>query len=388
MGYQITQQRQPTCIDGEVSFWVDKEFTVLKTVNIRDAHIEVDSWKTNQTDEGITVDRNRAGTPLVEIVTQPDFSTSDEVVAFLKELQKIARLHNISDAELESGQLRCDVNISLRPKGHEWLGTRVEMKNMSSWSAIAEAIHHEQIRQEQILEVWGVIDQETRGRDDANRISYIMRTKEDAMDYRFMPEPDLPTLHLEAHYVDQLRAQLRELPVQTVDRYKRDYAFNKEYINGLLVNPAMQEYFEWLVNEGFDAKMVATWLVGPIARWSNDQQKEVVDLPFPRDYMSSFLQLLSDGKLTSQTGKSVITDMLQSWNAPEEVMETLGIRAIWPEQITARLDQIFTDKPDLLSDLQAGNMKPLGFVTGQVMKMSWGSADPQMVKEEIEKRVG
>jgi aspartyl-tRNA(Asn)/glutamyl-tRNA(Gln) amidotransferase subunit B len=312
MGYQITQQRQPTCVDGQVSFRVDKEFTVLKTVHIRDAHIETDTGKTNQFDGGVALDWNRAGTPLVEIVTQPDFSTSEEVVAFLKELQKIARLHDISDAELESGQLRCDVNISLRPAGHERLGTRVEMKNMSSWSAIAEAIHHEQIRQEQILDVGGVIDQETRGWDDANKISYVMRTKEDAMDYRFMPEPDLPAIHLDAHWIDICRAQLRELPVQTIDRYKRDYGFNKEYINGLLVSTQMQTYFESFVAQGCDAKTVATWLVGPIARRCNEEQKEVDALPFPREHLSSFFDCLATGKLTAQTGKSVIQEMIQT----------------------------------------------------------------------------
>lgn len=387
MGYQITQQRQPTCVDGQVSFWVDKEFTVLKTVKIRDAHIETDTGKTNQTDEGILVDRNRAWTPLVEIVTQPDFSTSDEVVAFLKELQKVARLHNISNAELESWQLRCDVNISLRPVGHEWLGTRVEMKNMSSWSAIAEAIHHEQIRQEQILDAWGVIDQETRGRDDVTKLSYVMRTKEDAMDYRFMPEPDLPTIHLDPHRVDQIRTQLRELPVQTIDRYKRDYGFNKEYINGLLVNTAMQNYFESFVEEWYEAKMVATRLVGPVAWRCNEQQKEVDGLPFSRNHLAGFFQLVTDGKLTSQTGKSVLTEMLQSWRAPDAAMEKLGIRAIWPEQIAIWLDELFAEKPELLTDLQAGNMKPLGFVTGQIMKRSGGSADPQMIQEGISVRL-
>lgn len=387
MGYQITQQWQPTCVDGEVHFRVDKEFTILKTVNIRDAHIETDTWKTNQVDGWVAIDRNRAGTPLVEIVTQPDFSSSDEVIAFLKELQKIARLHDISDAELESGQLRCDVNISLKTKGHEHLGTRVEMKNMSSRSAIAEAIHHEQIRQEQILDVDGVIDQETRGRDDTNKLSYVMRTKEDAMDYRFMPEPDLPAVHLEKDWIDTCRAQLHELPVQTIDRYKRDYQFNKEYINGLLVSTQMQAYFEWLIADGYEAKMVATWLVGPIARWCNEQQKDVDALPFSRDQMRSFLDLLTTWKLTNQTWKSVITEMLQSGIAPAEAMEKLGIREIWPEQISSRLDQIFSEKPELLADLQAGNMKPIGFVTGQVMKLSGGSADPQVVKEQIEAKI-
>lgn len=387
LGYQITQQWKPTCIDGTVDFWVDKEFSVLKSVRIRDAHIETDTGKTNQLDWGVALDRNRAGTPLVEIVTHPDFRSSDEVVAFLKELQKIARLHDVSDAELESGQLRCDVNISLRPAGHDRFGTRVEMKNMNSFSAIASAIHHEQIRQEQILQMWWLIDQETRGRDDLNQISYVMRSKEDAMDYRFMPEPDLPAIHLDPHHIDQLRAQCKERPVQTIERYKRDFWFNKEYINGVLVSLPMQAYFESFLRDGYDPKMVATRLVGPIARRCNEQEKDVDALPFSREALAAFFDLLAVGKLTAQTGKSVITEMIQTWISPTDAMEKLGIRAISPEQIDEWLNQIFWEKPELLADLKAGNMKPLGFVTGSVMKLSGWSADPQMVKEAIEREI-
>jgi aspartyl-tRNA(Asn)/glutamyl-tRNA(Gln) amidotransferase subunit B len=388
LGYQITQQWKPTCVDGTVDFWVDKEFTEMKSVRIRDAHIETDTGKTNQVDGGVALDRNRAGTPLVEIVTHPDFRSSDEVVAFLKELQKIARLHDISDAELESWQMRCDVNISLRPAGHDWFGTRVEMKNMSSWSAIADAIHHEQIRQEQILEMGGIIDQETRGWDDANKVSYVMRSKENATDYRFMPEPDLPVVRLELHHVDQIRLQCKELPVRTIERFKRDYGFHKEFINGVMVSVMMQTYFESFIADGYDPKMVATRLVWPIARRCNENEKDVDALPFSRDVLALFFDCLNNGKLTAQTGKSVIQEMIQTWVWPLEAMEKLGIRAISPEQIDGWLDQIFSEKPELLADLKAGNMKPLWFITGSVMKMSGWSADPQMVKERIDVSVG
>lgn len=267
LGYQITQQWRPTCVDGEVSFYADKEFMQLKTVRIRDAHIEIDSGKTiqaclpGQDGDAVAIDFNRSGTPLVEIVTQPDFSTAEEVVAFLKELQRIARLHDLSDAEMEKGQLRCDVNISLRPEGANRLGTRVEMKNMNSFSAIQEAIQHEVLRQTDVLDMDGVVDQETRGRNDPAHMSYVMRSKEDAMDYRFMPEPDLPPLVLDGHQVDELRTQLQELPVTTVTRYRQEYGFNKEYINGLLSDIAMQEYFESCITDGYDPKLVAGRLV-------------------------------------------------------------------------------------------------------------------------------
>lgn len=387
MGYQITQQWKPTCIDGEVSFYADKEFTQLKTVRIRDAHIEIDSGKTIQEDDTVSLDYNRSGTPLIEIVTQPDFTSGEEVVAFLKELQGIARLHMLSDANMEQGQMRCDVNISLRPEWTNRLGTRVEMKNMNSFSAIQEAIQHEVLRQTDVLDMDGVVDQETRGRNDSAHMSYVMRSKEEAMDYRFMPEPDLPPVVLDLHRVDELRTQLQEFPVTTIMRYKQEYGFNKEYINGVLTDVAMQKYFESFVTSWYDPKLVAGWLVGPVARWCNEQQKIVEELTFGESGFKDFLDLQVTGKLSQQQAKAVMQEMLQTGDTPTAAMDRLGIVEVDSSQIDARVTEVFAEKPELLTDLQSGNMKSIWFVIGQVMQKSGGNADPKSVQESIRKQV-
>jgi aspartyl-tRNA(Asn)/glutamyl-tRNA(Gln) amidotransferase subunit B len=199
----------------------------------------------------------------------------------------------------------------------------------------------------------GVIDQETRGWNDPAKLSYVMRSKEDAMDYRYMTEPDLPAVHLDPHRIDTLRAQLQEFPVQSIERYKNDYGFNKEYINGIMIDTAMQSYFESCVTDGFDPKLIATWLVGPIARWCNENEQSVDALPMKRSLFLEFLSLLHNGTLTNQTAKAVIADMIQNSSSATEAMETLGIRSITPEQISVWVEQIFLQNPALLADLKA-----------------------------------
>ncbi len=249
MGFQITQLTKPTCIDGQVDFYVDESFSEIASIGIRDAHIEIDTGKSTHVGDKVLLDYNRSGTPLVEIVTHPDFRSADQVIAFLKELQRIARYQGVSDAEMESGQMRCDVNISIRPVGEEALRPRGELKNMNSFSAVRRAIDHEFHRQKNIYDQGGSIDQETRGRDDAKGESYVMRSKENAMDYRYMPDPDLPPLVLEAHWIDEMRAKTVHTPFSRMRKYKEEYGFNKEYINGLISDVAVNSYFEKCVSE-------------------------------------------------------------------------------------------------------------------------------------------
>lgn len=249
LGYQITQQHTPTNVDGEISFFVDKEFSQMCNVRIRDAHIETDTGKTTQEDGKVYLDYNRAGTPLVEIVTHPDFRSADDVVAFLQELQRLARYNTISDAEMEKGQMRVDVNISLREEGETTFRTRVEMKNMSSFSAVRRAIDHEVTRQTAVYANGKVVAQETRGWDDVSSTSYVMRSKEDAMDYRYMPDADLPPLDLDMSWVDGIRHLVVESPYNRIKRYKEQFAFNKEYINGLISDLAVNNYFEQCVKD-------------------------------------------------------------------------------------------------------------------------------------------
>lgn len=381
--YQITQLAKPTNIDGEVSFYVDKEFTDVCTVRIRDAHIETDTWKSTHEWTHSLLDFNRAGTPLVEIVTQPDFRSAEQVVWFLKELQRIARYNWISDADMEKGQMRVDVNISIREVWSKVYGTRNELKNMNWFSAIQKAIWKEVERQTDILSSWWEIEQATRGRDDEKGDSYVMRSKEDAMDYRYFPEPDIPLVRISDSEVDELRWHVVRSPYSRIRRYKDDYGFNKEYINGLINDVEVNEYFETTISEWYDPKMVATWIVWPLARWLNEQGQHIQKLPFSRWYFVAFLGLLRDGKISSSQAKTVMKEMLTSWNDPLVIVDDLWFKPVTEDEIRAWIEEIYAEKPDLKEQIVSWDMKPLWFITGQIMKKSGGSADPKVVKEMI-----
>lgn len=387
MWFQITQQSAPTCIDGEVEFYVDDAFTQIGRIRIANAHIEIDTWKSTHASWAVYLDFNRSGTPLVEIVTHPDFRSADEVISFLKELQRIARYQQVSNAEMESGQMRCDVNISLRPQGQQAFNTRVELKNMNSFSAVRRAIDYEYARQQEIYENNWTVDQETRGWDDVTGTSYVMRSKENAMDYRYMPDPDLPPLVLEEHWIDTIRAQVVHTPFSRMRRYKEEFGFNKEYINGLISDLAVNTYFEQLLTEGMDPKLAATWIVWPIASRLTSQETTIDRLPFSYEYFKTFLQLQQAGTLITQHAKTVLQEMLQTGKDPQTIIEEKGLKPIDPAQLEARVDELFASKPELLTDLRAGNMKLMGFVTGQVMKMSWGAADPSMLQTLIQQKI-
>lgn len=383
MWYQITQQYTPTCVDGEVTWFVDNEFTEEKSVRIRDAHIETDTGKSVREWNIVSLDYNRAGTPLVEIVTHPDFRSGDEVVSFLKELQRRARFQWVSDAEMESGQMRVDVNISLRKHWDTSFNPRVELKNMNSFSAVQRAIESEYARQAALYDNNGQPDQETRWRDDQSKTSYVMRSKEDAMDYRYMPEPDLPVLDLDLSWVDTMRAQRVQTPHERMVRYKETYGFNKEFINGLIGDVEVNQWFENAVNEWHDPKETAKWLVWPILREMNETQFVLSDLKITYEHFEQFLSLIQDGKLISSHAKIVMWEMIKYGTAPQSVIDEKWLKPVGEGDIKAWIEEVFAEKPELKEDIAAWNMKPLGFIIWQVVKKSQGSADPKMVKELI-----
>ena len=384
MGYQITQLTHPTNIDGEVSFFIDKEFSESRTVGIRDAHIETDTWKSTHSDGGVLLDYNRAGTPLVEIVTNPDFSTADEVVWFLKHLQRIARFNDVGDADMEKGQLRVDVNISLREAGSEALWMRTETKNMSSFSAIARAIAYEVERQTEILQSWWTIDQETRWWDDPSGTSFVMRSKEDAMDYRYYPEPDMPLIEMTGDHVASIRAYVVEWPFSRITKYKNNYKFNKEYINALINDADLNTAFENAVSAWHVPDEVAKRLVWPIQRWLNEKEVWFDALIFSQDQFLDFLGLIQEGKLANAQAKIVIWAMLETGKDPAQIIEEKWLKPVGEDEVKQWLQEIFDEKPDLLEDLKSGNMKPMWFVVGQVRKKRWGAADPGMVNSLIQ----
>jgi len=384
MGYQITQMAHPTNVDGQVQFFVDKEFSETRMVRIVDAHIETDTGKSIHSGGDVILDYNRAGTPLVEIVTHPDFSTADEVVAFLKHLQRIARFNNVGDGDMDKGQMRVDVNISLKEAGSETLWTRTETKNMNSFSAIIRAIETEVARQTKVLKAWGTIDQETRWWDDASGTSTVMRSKEDAMDYRYFPEPDMPLLELDENDVAEIRQKVVQWPFARMSRYKDEYTFNKEYINALINDVQVNGCFESCVEAGHAPGEVAKRLTWPVQRRLNDQQVWFDQIAFTQEQFLLFLDLLKQGDLANAQAKIVIWEMLSSGKDPAVIIEEKWLTPVSEDDIKKRLQEIFEEKPDLLQDLKWWNMKPMWFVVWQVMKKSGWAADPGMVNGFIQ----
>ncbi len=385
MGYQITQLVKPTNIDGEVHFFVDKEFSESRNVRIRDAHIETDTWKSTHTDWSVLLDFNRAGTPLVEIVTHPDFTSWDEVIFFLKHLQRIARFNDIGDADMDKGQLRVDVNISLRQQWTEILWVRTETKNMNSFSAIQKAIEYEVDRQSKILQEWWTIDQETRWWDDISWTSFVMRSKEDAMDYRYFLEPDMPLVEATNEHISEVKQQLIEGPFVRISRYKNEYNFNKEYINALINDVHVNNSFEDAVSHGYSPSEVAKWIVWPIQRWLNESLRWFENTKFTQVQFLDFLWLIKDGSLANAQAKIVMWEMIETWKDANLIIEEKWLTWVGEDEVHTWLEEIFNAKPDILEDLKEWNMKPMWFVIGQVMQKSGWSADPAMVNSLIQK---
>jgi aspartyl-tRNA(Asn)/glutamyl-tRNA(Gln) amidotransferase subunit B len=382
MGYQITQFHDPTMINGRYSFYADKEFTDLKSVRIRDAHMEIDTAKTTRIWEDILIDRNRSGTPLIEIVTEPDFRSADEVVGFLKALQTSLQRNGISQAQMEAGQMRADVNISIRPVGSDTLGNRVEMKNMNSFGAVQRAIALEYERQVMVLQSWWTIDQETRGRDDASSTSYVMRSKEDAMDYRYMPEPDLPVLVLS----DALLQRVGDVTLihveQEITKLRDTYQFSKEYINTLINDQSMLQTLHRVTADGHDPKVAMQRLAGPVAKRMNEQLCTYDDIGLSYEHLLAFLQLIQENKLPPTAYKQLFAVLLDSGKHPATLVSALGLEGMSDDELLVIVQDICAKYPAELAD-----PRKHGFLIGQIVKASSGKADARKVWAMIQKMV-
>jgi len=386
MGYQITQLFHPTNVEWSVSFFVN-DYQEEKTVKIKQAHIEADAWKTIHEWWKAYLDYNRAATPLVEIVTYPDFRSEDEVVEFLKELQRIVRFNNVWDADLEKWQMRCDVNISIRPVGSEEFWTRVELKNMNSFSAIRRAIQHEYKRQVKLVESWKEVDQETRGWNDSKGSSYTMRSKEDALDYRYFPEPDLPPLHLTKEFIEAQRKDLVESSFSRAKRYKEKYNFHKEFITPLISDLEISNYFEKLVEDGIKPKNAAKWIVTILLRYLNDDNVSLKDVKFTYDQFLTLLKKEQDWEILHPQAKDVFKTMYATWRNPEEIIEEKWYKAQDDWELEELVKSVLEENPQAVEDIKQWKMKAIWFLVGQIMKKSAWKANPAKAKDMIIKIV-
>lgn len=385
MGYQITQFFNPTLTKGQITFF-DEAFDTKQTIRIRQIQMETDTAKSIHTDASSLLDYNRAGTPLIEIVTEPDFTSAEQAGAFLKELQRIARYNGISDANMELGQLRVDVNISVKQDGK--LGIRNEIKNMNSISAIMTAIDQEYARQLNIIKNWGTIEQATRRRDSTSNTSVVMRSKEDALDYRYFPEPDLPELHISAQDLQNIQAKDIFLPYEFIKKSRSEYGFSKEYINTLIHDQDILEYFQDCVVEDCDPTEVVKWIAWPISAHLNENFSPISDLKFSRADFVEFLGLVERWDLISNHYKMIMDEMIQTWEDPNTIIDRLGLESWGDEdELLTIVQQIIADHPNVVEQYLWGKDTAIWFFVGQVMKATQWKADPNEVREMLMKEI-
>ena len=386
MGYQITQFYTPINVKGQVSFFLEGFEKELK-VWITEAHLECDTAKSFHQGGQMLLDFNRAGTPLIEIVTWPDFDSAEAAVEFAKEIQRIAKRNDISDADMEKGQMRVDVNVSIRPSVDDPFGTRVELKNINSFSAIKRAIDAEVARQIQLKKAGETLTQETRRRDDLKGVSFAMRSKEDALDYRYFPEPDLPDLVLDQELLDQAEQAQLLIPSEKIRKMKSEYWFHKEFINALIGDLKVLNFFEEMVALGYDPKMIAKWIAGPISAYMIANFVAIDDLKVNKEQLISFFSLVKKGALIDNQLKLVMEEMLQNGWDPEEIVKEKGFDApaFDEDELKTIIQSVLDANESVVDQYRSGKTSVIGFLVGQTMKQTQGKANPKDLQSLIAK---
>ena len=381
--YQISQFDLPLCEHGKVDVIVDgKE----KTIGITRIHIEDDAGKLvkdNYTG-GTLVDLNRAGVPLIEIVSEPDMRSAEDAVAYVEKLKGILEYIGVSDCKMQEGSLRADVNLSLRPVGAKEFGTRTETKNLNSFRSIARSIEFEIKRQTEVLEAGGKIIQETRRWDDEKGEGFAMRNKEEAHDYRYFPEPDLMPIRLSEEYIENIKNNLPELPESRKARYMNEMGL-PEYDAGILTSSKkMSDFFEEATKVCGNAKAVSNWMMVDVIRIAREEGLEYDELPFTPKQLAGLIQLIDKGTISSKIAKDVFEEMVQTSKDPDKIVEEKGLVQISDESaIKEVVDRIVAANPQSIADYKAGKDRALGFLVGQCMKEMKGKGNPQILNKLI-----
>jgi aspartyl-tRNA(Asn)/glutamyl-tRNA(Gln) amidotransferase subunit B len=388
-GYQISQYELPIVAKGQVTIDVDG---VEKVVGITRAHLEEDAGKSLHEDfHGMTgIDLNRAGTPLLEIVSEPDMRSPKEAVAYLKKLHELVRYLEICDGNMQEGSFRCDANVSVRPKGETKFGTRAELKNINSFRFVEKAIEFEVERQIDLLEGGGKVVQETRLYDSDKDVTRSMRSKEEAMDYRYFPDPDLPPLVLDQAFIDAVKTTLPELPNAKRARFMKDYGLNAYDAGVLTSSRELADYYEQVVRESkADPKIAANWVTGELAAFLNRDNKDISASPVTVAMMSGLLKRLADNTISGKIAKEVFEAMWSGEGDADAVIEKKGLKQITDTgAIENAIDEIIAKNPKQLEQYRAGKEALFGFFVGQVMKATQGKANPAQVNELLKKKLG
>ena len=384
-GYQISQYAYPLSEHGYVLLEINGE---KKKIGITRIHMEEDAGKLMHDENNPVsyVDLNRTGVPLIEIVSEPDMRSPAEATDYLKRLHEILVYLEICDGNMEEGSFRCDANVSIRPKGQKEFGTRAELKNMNSFRNVQRALEYEVKRQQYLVENGQKILQETRLWDDAQGVTISMRSKEEAHDYRYFPDPDLVPILIDDAWVEQIRRELPELPLTKRERFLKEYQIPSYDAGVLTADKALAQYYEDVVKLCDKPKQASNWVMGDVLRFLNEEKRDIRQCPIPAKALADMIKLIEEGAISGKMAKDIIEDMYKTGLPPQKIIEEKGLVQITDEGELARtITAIMEANPQQLADYQSGKEKLFGFFVGQVMKATQGKANPQMVNDLLKK---
>ncbi len=379
--YQISQLYLPICRNGKVEINTESG---KKFIGIHEIHMEEDAGKLihDEWEDCSLVDYNRSGVPLIEIVSEPDMRSAEEVIAYLEKLRLIIQYLGASDCKLNEGSMRADVNLSVREAGTETFGTRTEMKNLNSFKAIARAIESERERQIELIEEGKTVVQETRRWDDNKEYSYAMRSKEDAKDYRYFPEPDLVPIRISSQWIEQVRSRQPEFRDEKMERYVRDYHIPEYDADIITSSKKMADLFEESVSLGGNAKKVSNYLMGETMRLLKEHEMEPEDMGFSPENLTKLIGLLDAGTINGSVAKEVFEKIFLEDIDPERYVEEHGLKMNNDEEgLRAVIGEVIAANPQSVADFRNGKEKAMGFLVGQTMKATGGKADPGMINK-------
>ena len=386
--YQISQFDQPIGENG----WIDIEVNgETKRIGITRAHLEEDAGKLTHKNGYSLVDLNRQGTPLIEIVSEPDIRTPEEAYAYLEKLRSIIQYIEVSDVKMEEGSMRCDANISIRPYGQDEFGTKTELKNLNSFTFVKKGLEYEEKRQEQVILSGGKIDQETRRFDETTGTTKLMRVKEGSDDYRYFPEPDIVPMIISDEWMEEVRKTIPELPDARQRRYQEELGLPAYDAHVLTLTKEMSDMFEETVALGADPKLASNYLMVDVNAYLNKVQKELKETALTAEGLAGMIKLITDGTISSKIAKKVFAELIENGGDAAKIVKEKGLVQVSDSgQLLAWVNEALDNNPKSIEDYKNGRDRAIGFLVGQIMKASKGQANPQMINkmllEEIAKR--
>ena len=386
--YQISQFDQPIGENG----WIDIEVNgETKRIGITRAHLEEDAGKLTHKNGYSLVDLNRQGTPLIEIVSEPDIRTPEEAYAYLEKLRSIIQYIEVSDVKMEEGSMRCDANISIRPYGQDEFGTKTELKNLNSFTFVKKGLEYEEKRQEQVILAGGTIEQETRRFDETTGATKLMRVKEGSDDYRYFPEPDIVPMIISDEWMEEVRKTIPELPDARQRRYQEELGLPAYDAHVLTLTKEMSDMFEQTVALGADPKLASNYLMVDVNAYLNKVQQELKDTALTAEGLAGMIKLITDGTISSKIAKKVFAELIEHGGDAAQIVKEKGLVQVSDSgQLLAWVNEALDNNPKSIEDYKNGRDRAIGFLVGQIMKASKGQANPQMINkmllEEIAKR--